>query len=173
MRSSPAPAQLSWLSRLALAAIRLYQRHLSPIKGFSCALRVRTGGDSCSAYGYRIIERHGLPLGLVLLRRRLRRCGDIHRGARAARNPVLHHQHGDCDILSCDGCDLPSGRGIGSCLSSDGCSCGCDLFEFVTDWLDRDEDKQRRRRELREARRQARREDRRQRREERRARRRW
>jgi putative component of membrane protein insertase Oxa1/YidC/SpoIIIJ protein YidD len=41
---------------LALAAIRCYQRRISPHKGFSCALRVATGGAGCSAYGYAVIE---------------------------------------------------------------------------------------------------------------------
>jgi len=39
---------------LALWAIRAYQRHLSPWKGFRCAYRVLTGRDSCSAYGYKV-----------------------------------------------------------------------------------------------------------------------
>jgi putative component of membrane protein insertase Oxa1/YidC/SpoIIIJ protein YidD len=56
---------------LALAAIRFYQRHISPHKGFSCALRVATGGASCSAYGYAVIARFGLVRGLGLLQRRL------------------------------------------------------------------------------------------------------
>lgn len=102
-------ASLSPSARLALWAIRLYQRHLSPIKGYSCAYRVRRGGAGCSAYGYRAIARHGLFTGLALLDRRLHRCGEAYRAPRV-RNPVLHHQRGDCDCLSCDlpgeGCDF-------------------------------------------------------------------
>jgi putative component of membrane protein insertase Oxa1/YidC/SpoIIIJ protein YidD len=45
----------------ALAAIRGYQRFLSPLKGFSCALRVFTGDESCSAYGDRVIENSRRP----------------------------------------------------------------------------------------------------------------
>jgi putative component of membrane protein insertase Oxa1/YidC/SpoIIIJ protein YidD len=63
----------------ALAAIRAYQRVLSPRKGFCCALRAVTGGDSCSAYGYRVIARCGLWTGLRLLRRRLDACARQHR----------------------------------------------------------------------------------------------
>ncbi|ATD62555.1 MAG: membrane protein insertion efficiency factor YidD [Janthinobacterium svalbardensis] len=66
---------------LALWAIRAYQRYVSPRKGFSCVYRVLTGGTSCSNYGYRVIARHGLRPGLVLLQRRLCACG----AARAAR----------------------------------------------------------------------------------------
>jgi putative component of membrane protein insertase Oxa1/YidC/SpoIIIJ protein YidD len=97
-------------TRLALWAIRLYQRHLSPIKGFSCAWRATTRRDSCSAYGYRVIARHGLMLGWPLLRRQLRRCGQAHARVLAAPHPLLHHQRGECDIGCCDlmecGCDL-------------------------------------------------------------------
>lgn len=114
-------------ARLALRAIRLYQRHLSPIKGFSCPLRLATGGASCSGYGYRMIARHGLRLGLALLDRRLALCGDANRAPQSARNPLLHGQRGEC-APDCD-CDLPSGRG---CIPAFGdvcdvlscCDCG-------------------------------------------------
>ncbi|MCC7643806.1 MULTISPECIES: membrane protein insertion efficiency factor YidD [unclassified Janthinobacterium] len=91
---------------LALWAIRAYQRHLSPWKGFRCAYRVLTGRDSCSAYGYRVIERHGLRTGLPLLQRRLRACGERHRQHRelhpqARRSGRRQAQAGYCD------CDVP------------------------------------------------------------------
>ena len=139
MRSKP-----SLLSRLALWAIRLYQRHLSPIKGYSCAYRAATGRQGCSAYGYRAIARHGLAAGLALLDRRLYRCGEIHRSrtaAPAARNPVLHHQRGDCDCIGCDPGDL--GGGCGGCDADDcdrlrsrsGRSCGPSRHWREKRWL--------------------------------------
>ena len=119
---------------MALAAIRGYQRHLSPRKGFSCAYRCATGRDGCSGYGYRVIERFGLTAGLALLRRRVRLCGDTYRSRRpvAVRNPLLHHQHGDCDP-GCDADCLPdmscsgksAARGSGECMGD----CGGDLAE--------------------------------------------
>jgi putative component of membrane protein insertase Oxa1/YidC/SpoIIIJ protein YidD len=94
-------------ARLALAAIRGYQRWLSPQKGFSCAFRSATGGASCSAYGHAVIARFGLRLGLGLLRRRLDLCGHVHAARRPPRAPMLYRQQGHCD-LSCEGpCDLP------------------------------------------------------------------
>jgi putative component of membrane protein insertase Oxa1/YidC/SpoIIIJ protein YidD len=96
----------------ALRAIRFYQRHLSPRKGFSCAHRGATGGDSCSAYGYRAIHCCGLRKGLRLLRRRLDACGSRQRFG----GGPLSYQHGDCDPgidADCCGellsgsCDLP------------------------------------------------------------------
>jgi len=112
---------------LALAAIRFYQRHLSPRKGYSCALRAATGGASCSAYGYAMIERHGLRLGLALLDRRLALCGRVHRRSRPLPHPLRRSEAGFCDLscdLPCDGhCD---DHGVGECLSDGLGICDCD-----------------------------------------------
>jgi putative component of membrane protein insertase Oxa1/YidC/SpoIIIJ protein YidD len=116
---------------LALAAIRGYQHHLSPHKGFSCAYRCASGRDGCSGYGYRVIERFGLMAGLALLRRRLRLCGATHRRHVRMPDPVLHHQRGECDP-GCDASCLPdlhcggggAAREAGDCA----CNCGGDLF---------------------------------------------
>lgn len=107
---------LAWL---ALQSIVLYQRYLSPRKGYCCALHAAGGGRSCSAYGYRAIARGGVVNGMVLLRSRLDACGDVYRHRRA-----LDRQRGFCDVgcdvgdchacdladLGCGGCDLPWGR---------------------------------------------------------------
>ncbi len=113
------------MKTLLLAAIRMYRRYLSPYKGFSCAWRVATGGESCSAYGYRVIARHGTKVGIGLLRRRMAACGEQHRRTAAAApprrilSPALRRQRGDCDP-GC--CDMPS--------------CGKrHLFSFMADLL--------------------------------------
>ncbi|KAB8059547.1 membrane protein insertion efficiency factor YidD [Janthinobacterium sp. FT14W] len=105
---------------LALWAIRAYQRCLSPWKGYSCAYRMLNGRDSCSAYGYRVIARHGLRTGLPLLQRRLRACGERHRQHLAlpppARRSVRRQaQAGYCDLpapdcgeCACDCADIAS-----------------------------------------------------------------
>jgi putative component of membrane protein insertase Oxa1/YidC/SpoIIIJ protein YidD len=137
------------MRRIALAAIRGYQRWISPHKGYCCALRAVTGGDSCSAYGYQVIERFGLRRGLGLLDRRLELCGHVHgrtapaaqavRPAPAMRNPWRHKEQGLCDV-PCDspGCDLPDlpchGGGAGRACSLGGdlldlASCGCDIWD--------------------------------------------
>jgi putative component of membrane protein insertase Oxa1/YidC/SpoIIIJ protein YidD len=89
---------------LALAAIRCYQRFISPYKGYSCALRVATGGASCSAYGYAVIARFGLGRGLGLLLRRFELCGHVHMRAHAPapQHPRMKYQRGSCD-LPCHG----------------------------------------------------------------------
>jgi len=112
---------------VALAAIRGYQRWISPYKGYRCTLCAVTGGESCSNYGFRVIERFGLRRGLGLLDRRFELCGHVHRTVRAAaprpappvHNPWRHRERGSCD-LPCDapGCDL-----------LDLAQCGCDIWD--------------------------------------------
>ena len=60
--------------RLAIAAIAVYQRYLSPYKGFCCAHRVRHGGPSCSEYARQIILSAGWRRSLAAFRERLRAC---------------------------------------------------------------------------------------------------
>jgi putative component of membrane protein insertase Oxa1/YidC/SpoIIIJ protein YidD len=120
------------MKSIALAAIALYRRHLSPRKGFSCAYRVHTGRDSCSAYGQRVIQRFGLRTGLALLRRRMAACGAQHRrhrpqqasGVVAPRRAAPRHglQAGFCD-LPCEipTCELSLGETLGSCADCASC----------------------------------------------------
>ena len=115
MRGAPI-ASPSFCARLALWAIRLYQRYLSPLKGFSCAYRVHRGGASCSAYGYRVIGRRGLLAGLRLLNRRLDRCGEVSRSRVEAANPLLHHQRGECGVLDVCDCATDSSWGCDHCM---------------------------------------------------------
>ena len=101
------------VKQLALAAIRLYQRHLSPHKGFCCAYRVHTGHASCSSLGYRAIRRFGLWQGLAILHRRLGKCGIAHR-RHSRRSLAPGRQAGFCD-LPCDlSCDQPCHFDAGS-----------------------------------------------------------
>lgn len=108
---------------MALRAITLYQRHLSPSKGFSCAYRVHTGCQSCSVLGYRAIRRFGVWRGLGTLRERFERCRAVHR-----RHPAFPRvpkgQAGFCDAS----CDLPCDVGVSDCY------CPCDCPGDCGDW---------------------------------------
>lgn len=100
------------LRRLALAAIRGYQRYLSPHKGFCCAYRLHTGHSGCSELGFRAIRLHGLLRGGLILRQRLWLCGVVYR-RHAGRLPgvsrAYRSQAGFCDVGDCgvSDCDLP------------------------------------------------------------------
>jgi uncharacterized protein len=95
------------LKLLALAGVGVYRRYVSPHKGFSCAMRVHRGGPSCSAFAERVLRRFGVWRGVVLLRRRLARCGQAferHHGS-----ALRTAQRGSCDApcdLPCDGSEL-------------------------------------------------------------------
>lgn len=128
------------MKALALAAIKLYQRNISPHKGFCCAYAAYTSDASCSALGYRAIRRFGVLVGLFVLDRRLARCGMANRIAKGARPMPMPMQRqsgyidcGGCDAGGCDaiGCDTPLGSSNWSCHEFlkilDGCSgCSCD-----------------------------------------------
>lgn len=127
--------------KIALRAIRFYQKNLSPLKGFSCAYRVHAHGPSCSAFGHSAIEKHGVLKGLYLLRRRFDKCAYAHHQHKPThaitshtpriRNPILGYQAGfvdgcdagDCDVGSCDvgSCDMPSPDFCD--LAEIGCNC--------------------------------------------------
>jgi putative component of membrane protein insertase Oxa1/YidC/SpoIIIJ protein YidD len=105
---------------LLLWAIRMYQRYVSPYKGYSCAYRIYKGGAGCSGYGYRVIERHGPRKGLALLHRRLNECGAQMR----LHQPRMHPQAGSCDLpdFDCGGCDASCGDAldVADCCTSVG-----------------------------------------------------
>ena len=118
---------------LAVAAIRGYQRFLSPRKGFRCAFGVHTGRGSCSGVGLRAFRRAGVWRGFALLRRQFDRCtmaaADLREAGvyRRLRPPAA--QRGDCD-LGCDGC--PDN------LCGDLVAGACDVLDFA-DCCDRNQ----------------------------------
>lgn len=75
------------LDRLTLSGIRLYQRHLSPRKGFRCAHAALHGGESCSAAVARIVREEGLSRGRARIAARFGAC-------RAAHNAIYDGSHG-------------------------------------------------------------------------------
>lgn len=108
---------------ITLFLIRLYQRFLSPMKGYSCAYRAFTGRDSCSAYGYRVIERHGVILGYQLLQRRMNQCTHIYEVQRwqlIQKHMVSKFQTGHCDIpdIGCDSIDISGVCDVADCIST-------------------------------------------------------
>jgi putative component of membrane protein insertase Oxa1/YidC/SpoIIIJ protein YidD len=116
-----------WPAQAALAMIGLYQRFISPHKGFRCAHSVQTGRRGCSALGARAIRRHGLWNGLGVLGCRLDACALSHETLQATRHsPRLHPQSGLCDF-DCGGAD---------CNACDVADCACDALDCA-DCVDR------------------------------------
>jgi len=48
------------INRFIKSSIKIYQRKVSPKKGYCCAHAVYYGGDSCSEFGYKAIHERGL-----------------------------------------------------------------------------------------------------------------
>ncbi len=63
------------LARALIAAIRFYQKGISPLKPPVCRFM-----PTCSQYGAEAIERYGAARGSWLLLRRLARCHPFCRG---------------------------------------------------------------------------------------------
>lgn len=125
------------MRQLALFSIEIYQRYLSPYKGFCCAYRAHTGCRSCSTLGHRAIRRYGVVDGIAILRKRLQKCGVACQRQHAPRQRgALRSQRGDCDP-GCGGCDLPSidcpscNLPNGFCDAASCCDCGsCDCGDW-------------------------------------------
>ena len=62
-------------ARVLVAAIRLYQRAVSPILPAACRF-----SPSCSEYAAQAIDRYGALRGAGLAAKRLTRCGPWHPG---------------------------------------------------------------------------------------------
>ncbi len=62
------------LRYLAIAIISVYQRYISPYKGFRCAYRYATGRSSCSEYARRITLRIGVVALWKALPKQFARC---------------------------------------------------------------------------------------------------
>jgi uncharacterized protein len=105
------------MRRLLLLFIRIYQVYVSPYKGFRCAYHARTGRRSCSTFGFAAIDRQGVIVGLLLLRRRFRKCANA-TDMTETRTRIPVHQAGHCDLPVGD-CDFGHG-----CHASDVLDCG-------------------------------------------------
>lgn len=85
------------IAPIAAGAITLYQRHLSPHKGFSGPYRLLHGGESCSGYVKRLILEKGLVTAIQASRERFAACRD----ARYVLSASLDDDLGDacCDVV--------------------------------------------------------------------------
>lgn len=120
---------------VAAGAIGLYQRHLSPRKGYACAWRVYSGRCSCSQHGKRLVLRAGvraLPEGM---RRQFARCRGAYLALQARTREEREEEERErqrrrqqqrpagssADCVDCDDCS--DGISIADCLSCDADAC--------------------------------------------------
>ncbi len=62
------------LGKITIVIINLYQRYISPRKGFSCAHRILYGDQSCSPYVKVTVSRFGFFKAIPLSIKRFQRC---------------------------------------------------------------------------------------------------
>lgn len=67
------------IARVMIGAINLYQRYISPRKGFICAHRVLHGGHSCSEAVKQAAAERGVSGAWEMGRRRFRECREAAR----------------------------------------------------------------------------------------------
>ncbi|MBX3726799.1 MAG: membrane protein insertion efficiency factor YidD [Xanthomonadales bacterium] len=134
-RSLYSPAAL-----IVLGAIALYQRHLSPRKGFSCAMRVHAGGPSCSAAVASLVRTHGVFGALPLVVERFRACAaaasaHAQQATGTASRPVAAGDEHPADTdATQDGRDASPGLkavGTGVCAAEGACA-GCGIFSWLS-----------------------------------------
>ena len=129
--------QKPMMSKIILWLILFYKSKISPHKGYCCAYRTRTGRMSCSTFGYRAVKRHGVVVGMLVLKRRFKKCSAAYyESPRPAQSHSFKagYQAGYCDPpgLDCDpghGCHGPNIIDVGELCSSCPCDLPCDLFD--------------------------------------------
>ena len=122
-------------SALADSAIGVYQRYVSPYKGFRCAHGVYTGRRSCSAYARGIVRRLGAGALREAMPRKFARCraayavllseqDDRARMRQLRREARGSKQSNRCDHCG-DACDVGElGCEVVECLPSSCCDAG-------------------------------------------------
>lgn len=136
------------VSKLVIGLIRMYQKHISPRKGYGCAYRLYGGARTgCSGHGLQLFQRFGVVKAWKLLRRRFDKCAWHSYQENRARYAFAKSQRGECDCGAVDcptphcdtpdcpkcstpECNMPSIRHCGLwdylnfCDILNGCDCG-------------------------------------------------
>ena len=89
-------------------AIGLYQRFVSPYKGFRCAHHACTGGMTCSNYGLYALKEYGFRGALPRIRERLIQCSEYATDPRKGK--ISEDDPGPLRIRGCDPGKAPNGK---------------------------------------------------------------
>jgi putative component of membrane protein insertase Oxa1/YidC/SpoIIIJ protein YidD len=108
-------------------AIRLYQRRISPHKGFRCAYSHTHGGPGCSGAVLSILEDKGLFSGWGLIKERFISCESAakdreeDRKKRKDKSGSGSDHTSPCGFGAVDACD------VGDCIPDGPCDGPCDI----------------------------------------------
>jgi putative component of membrane protein insertase Oxa1/YidC/SpoIIIJ protein YidD len=125
------PSLERWPVRGLAGLITLYQRYLSPYKGFCCAHRALHGGASCSAHAKTLLLRRGFVRACRGMRARFPACGaaaaELDARAQARRRQIDSlAAHPEATAQCC-----ASGMDVVSILpSADGCASAAACLSF-------------------------------------------
>lgn len=105
------------MNQISIFVIRLYQKYISPYKGFQCAHACLYNDVSCSDAVITIIESNGLTMSLDKIKERFKECREAylilsHKDKRNKSNKDnKNHWYDCCDPTSaCDVAECVSGR---------------------------------------------------------------
>jgi len=65
-------------NRTVVYSIDLYQRYISPHKGYCCAYRFYSNKMSCSEFAKKCFMKYGFKKSFILSRHHLKKCKDIY-----------------------------------------------------------------------------------------------
>jgi putative component of membrane protein insertase Oxa1/YidC/SpoIIIJ protein YidD len=85
----------SFATQVAIVSLNLYQKHLSPRKGFSCPHRLLYGNESCSDYVKQALTNQDLRMVLRQMPRRFQAC------KLAAQTLQRQQSSGGCIVIPC------------------------------------------------------------------------
>lgn len=83
---------MQMISSAAVGSINIYQRYVSPYKGFRCAHRVQNCGLSCSEYAKQSIISAGILAAFPLIFRRFKECREAYEAYLILRQQELSGQ---------------------------------------------------------------------------------
>jgi len=95
--------------QVAVLGVDAYQTWISPHKGYHCAFAEHHHGTSCSAYGKKVFQEHGVAAGLLMLKVRFEQCHDARLALESASRRIPK-----CEQASgCGDCGEGTGKGCG------------------------------------------------------------
>lgn len=111
------------LEQLAAFFIQMYQRYISPHKGFRCAHRALHGGASCSEFARLYVKEHSVWSMPAALRMRFRECRLAKMTLIAAAAGKNQNTKQDPTPLWCDVCGGvgETGTECGWCAATNSC----------------------------------------------------
>lgn len=99
------------MNKIALEIIRLYQRHISPKKGYRCAYGKLHDTYGCSGHIKNIIKKEGLISGFSKIQLQFKHCSEAAEELKKRKEGKEKRKNCASDIgaCSCDAADCISG----------------------------------------------------------------